>query len=103
MNTDNRIIASAVRLALEPILGAWVSGRQQGFIKGRSMLSNVAEIEHQAAFHALQEDKSAFILFDFAAAFPSIDQDFLFRTLEHVGLPTGILNLVRASTITMTV
>ena len=96
VNTDNRIIANAVRIALEPTLEKWVSGMQQGFLKGRSMLSNVAEIEHAAALHSLQKDRAAMVLFDFAAAFPSINQEFLLKTLGRVGLPGGILNLVRA-------
>ena len=34
-------------------------------------------------------------LFDFSAAFPSISQEFLFKTLEHVGLPANAMNMVR--------
>ena len=41
VNTDNRLIANAVRLHVEPLLEQWVSPMQQGFLKGRSLLSNV--------------------------------------------------------------
>ena len=45
---------------------------------------------------ALQEDEAAIFLFDFAAAFPSVSQDFLLRALSHIGLPAGALHAVRA-------
>ena len=40
-NADNRIIANAIRLTIEPILQSWISPAQQGFIKGRIMINNI--------------------------------------------------------------
>ena len=45
VNTDNRILAAALRLVLEPIAGSWVSGAQRGFLSGRSMLANLLEVD----------------------------------------------------------
>ena len=45
VNTDNRIIASALRLAWEPIFYDWVSKAQIDFLKGRSMLANIIDID----------------------------------------------------------
>ena len=45
-NTDNRLIASAFRFLLEPILEPAISAEQQGFLWGRSMLSNLVEMDH---------------------------------------------------------
>ena len=50
VNTDNRLIASAMRIHLEPIFNTCISHHQRGFLKGRSMLANIVDIEHHAHF-----------------------------------------------------
>ena len=40
-NADNRILANAVRLKIEPIVGPEISQMQRGFVSGRSLLTNV--------------------------------------------------------------
>ena len=60
------------------------------------MLSNVAAIEQAAAHTAVNNRNGAILLFDFAAAFPSISQEFLRTTLEYVGVPNDIRNVVDA-------
>ena len=57
VNTDNRLMASAVRFCLEPILAKWISKNQQGFIKDRSMLANVVDISHCAQLVSLNDDR----------------------------------------------
>ena len=54
------------------------------------------DIEEASVLAALQEDEAAVFLFDFAAAFPSVSQDYLLRALEHIGLPAHALHAVRA-------
>ena len=44
VNTDNRLLANAARLRLEPILAGWVSEMQRGFVGGRSILANVLDV-----------------------------------------------------------
>ena len=44
-NTDNRLLANAVRYRVEPLLSEWVSDMQQGFVADRSMLSNVVAVD----------------------------------------------------------
>ena len=44
-NTDNRLIASAVRLLIEPIVGGFITEDQRGFISGRSMLANLLDVD----------------------------------------------------------
>ena len=72
VNTDNRILANAVRLALEPTLSSWVSPGQRGFLTGRSILANVVEIDHSMMEVSLRQAHESAIFFDFRAAFPSI-------------------------------
>ena len=77
VNTDNRIIANAMRFRLEPELAGWISHEQRGFLGGRSMLTNVIDVEHGSQQAALKEEQGATILLDFKAAFPSLSHGFL--------------------------
>ena len=86
-NVDNRLLASAARLAWEPILERWVSKFQRGFLKGRVMLQNVIDIDWQAMIVSLRSSSGALVLFDFKAAFPSVSHPFLIQCLELLGLP----------------
>ena len=64
VNTDNRIIASSLRLVWEPIFNRWVSKLQRGFLKGRSMLANVLDIDEEAMTISLKECYGGLVLFD---------------------------------------
>ena len=75
VNKENRVIAAAMRLRLEPILNKWVTLMQQGFLKGRSMLKNMVDIDYEAMTISLRRPQGALILFDFQAAFPSLAHD----------------------------
>ena len=96
VNTDNRIIASAARLTWEPILNGFISSYQQGFLKGRQMLNNVIDIGFESMTVSLKCNRGALLLFDFKAAFPSVAHDFLFHSLETIGLPPAAIAFVRA-------
>ena len=93
-NTDNRLIANAVRLRIEPILDGHVSESQRGFVGGRSMLANVVDIEESMQVTAWTQETGAAIFFDFAAAFPSVCHSFLREVLESVGIPQHILRFI---------
>ena len=59
VNTDNRLIASSARLAWEPNLARYICKNQQGFLKGRSMLSNIVDIDYHAMTVSLKCEKGA--------------------------------------------
>ena len=65
VNTDNRIIASAARITWEPLLNNYISSYQQGFLKGRQMLSNVLDIDYTSMTVSLKCERGALLLFDF--------------------------------------
>ena len=69
VNTDNRLIASAMRLAWEPLLNSWISKAQRGFLKGRSMLMNILDIDEKAMTVSLKEAYGGLVSFHFRAAF----------------------------------
>ena len=96
VNTENRLMASAVRLAMEPILDGVISPEQRGFIRGRSMLANIVEVEHEMMRYALKYNRAAAIMFDFSAAFPSLDHDYMFSVLEDIGIPSGLIRFIKS-------
>jgi hypothetical protein len=65
VNTDNRIITNAARLRWEPILDKWISQMQQGFLKGRSIISNLIDIDTDSMIISLRTEMGAIVLFDF--------------------------------------
>jgi exonuclease III len=94
VNTDNRLMANAVRMRVEPLLAQAISPAQRGFLPGRSMLQNVVEIDGEMRAASLQAERPAAVFFDFAAAFPSLAHDFLFDVLEHLRLPRHFRSFV---------
>ena len=95
VNTDNRIIAGAVRSKMEPIVAEWISHVQHGFLSGRSMIANPVDVQHAAQMVTLRNDKGAILLLDFKAAFPSLNHKYMHSVLKALGLPESILETIR--------
>ena len=96
VDTANRLIANAYRFRWEPLLDPCVHAAQHGFLPGRSLLSNVVDVEEAAASFALQEQHAAIFLFDFSAAFLSVNQEFLIQSLVQLGIPAAAVCVVQA-------
>ena len=84
VNTDNRIMCNAARCRWEDTFTQWISHMQKGFLRGRSMLSNVVKIDQEAMKISLQHEHGALVLFDFRAAFPSVEREFMMETLKWI-------------------
>ena len=65
VNTDNRLLANALRLRIEPLLAQAISSLQQGFLPGRSLLKNVLDTDSAMRECAFRAPSSAAIFFDF--------------------------------------
>ena len=96
VNADNRIVASAARNRWEEHLAKWILPRQQGFLPGRSILANLLDVDTSSIITSLQEEHGACLLMDFASAFPSISQEFMFTVLSSIGIPDRAMNTIRA-------
>jgi len=92
VNCDNRLVASAMVSRWEIHISRFVSLRQQGFLKGRSILKNLLEVDDAMAFGTLNEEAAAAVFLDFSAAFPSISQEYVQACLRHLGIPDSALN-----------
>ncbi|CAK0848639.1 unnamed protein product [Prorocentrum cordatum] len=64
-NTDNRLLANAVRMVVEDAVAARISSSQRGFLPGRSMLSNLVDVEEGMAEHYVGAHGSMAAFFDF--------------------------------------
>ena len=60
------------------------------------MLHNVVDVEHEAMIASLSDGDPALILFDFAAAFPSMAHGLIHATFAHLGVPSSVLCLLAA-------
>jgi hypothetical protein len=94
-DTINKLIANTVRIALERFAASRISFFQRGFLKGRQILDNVVELDYFAHLFSITSRRAAIILFDFRAAFPSVNHRFMWRVLESSGLPLAIIRLIR--------
>ena len=93
-NTDNNILASAVRLSVESVLGQLVTTDQRVFLLGRSMLANILDAEEAMLLAAILFGDSVAVFFDFAAAFPSIEHALLFAYFPSLGWPQWLLRMI---------
>jgi len=93
-NCDNRLLASAVRVAIEPTLSALITGDQRGFIGGRSMIANLIDIDEAMALESLHSADSVCLFYDFAAAFPSVEHTLLMEYFKALGWPSWLLRFI---------
>ena len=78
VNTDNRVLASALRYVVEPGLAVGDSLVQRGFLPGRSMNANILEIELESRPAHLTCDQAALVLFERALAAHPADPDYAY-------------------------
>ena len=96
VDTANRLLTSAARIRWERLFCRWLHQDQRGFLPGRSMLANVVDLEHYSMMCSLLHKRPAAFLFDFAAAFPSLSQDFLLDMLKLLPIPRHVARLARS-------
>ena len=64
VNTDNRSAASTLSLCVEPLFARWVSPMQRGFLRGRSMIENILDIDLAMRLASFLHIRSSLLLFD---------------------------------------
>jgi hypothetical protein len=71
--------------------------QQRGFVRNRRMCDNVIDIDATALHLEEYFDHDAgVILFDFAAAFPSLSHRYIFAALHKLGVPPRVLRAINA-------
>ena len=95
-NTDAKTLAGCLNFSMQDALASWAVSAQRGSVKGRSILSNFLDIEQAALSSPDGGRKSAILLLDFSAAYPSISREFLFKSLEAVKLPEQVITAIKS-------
>ena len=104
-NCDNKILAGCVNHVMTPLIAKHADDQQEGFVKGRQGLNNVITVDcHSRAVDAAAvslgpsqvESMPLLLLFDFAAAFPSLAHAFIFLALKFYDAPLGMYNFFKA-------
>ena len=93
-NTDNRLIANAVRARVEIFLGNQAARLQRGFLPGRSVLANLVDIDARMREEALGAVQAGAVLFDIAAVSPFLEHKHLHKASGHLGLPPWMLRSI---------
>ena len=93
-NTDNRIIAKIVIIAIVPAVQDLLHLAQQGFTAGRSGDGHIRRLMDYF-YSALKQGKSYHVLqVDTERAFDSVDHPFILAALQRSGFPEWIINVV---------
>ena len=95
VNTYNRIIANSLRLTLEKLADNFISHKQRGFMKGRLITENLVDIDYASHQIRIKGSRGALVLFDFKAAFPSINHHYMWSTLAKCGVPPNVIQAYR--------
>ena len=98
-NCDNKTLAGCVNAAMTPSIAKHADDQQEGFVRGRQGLNNVvtidclsrvADAKAAAGDNLPIEFTPLLLLFDFAAAFPSLAHEFIFMVLQFYQAPAGM-------------
>ena len=92
-NSDNKIIGGAFNVKLDVIISGCVDRAQNGFCKGRNPFNNVIALDsglRLVSFPSNWTNMPCLPAFDFEAAFPSVDHEYIFWILERMQCPEDI-------------
>jgi hypothetical protein len=85
---------------MSPQISKHADDQLEGFVKGRQIVKNIVTVDYHAraldaAASFRSDDEISLIplmlLFDFAAAFPSLAHGYIFAMLEALEVPEGML------------
>ena len=94
-STDAKIISKAVLVPIADVANNYIDEDQRGNVKGRLIITNVADIEAYGLEAASVSKDSAISLLDYAAAFPSLAHAWIFAVLTALGVPTNVVEAIQ--------
>ena len=98
-NSDIRICTSVVNHKIKKVIANRANSCQRGFISGRLLHENIAEIDAAMRIHG-QAPRNHLLsvggFFDFRAAFPSMSQKQFFAVFKFLQLPLGLICFMMA-------
>ena len=88
----NRILANVFRAKLDSVVSEQIGQHQRGFLNNRYITQNIVEIDLEAKHVHIKGREGAIILFDFQAAFPSVDHEYIWQALAKWGVPCHVIH-----------
>ena len=82
LNTDYKILAHALANRLKKVIPKLINSDQSGYIKGRTISTNIRLIQDVIDFFEENETEGAIVFLDFKKAFDTVNHDFLNLTLS---------------------
>lgn len=95
-NIAQNLVSKALNSTLEEAASILVSPIQRGFVRHRSLIDSILDVEFvMESAIVVGATRAGTVLFDIAAAFPSVEWEWLMLAIERQGLPVWVRNLVR--------
>ncbi|CAI5940875.1 unnamed protein product [Closterium sp. NIES-65] len=91
LSTVYKIVSKVMASRLKRVLHEVISEDQYGFIPGRQLADAVATVADAIEAGANGKEGWYLLMIDFQKAFDSISRDYLFNTLQKLGLPEEFL------------
>ena len=93
-NTDNRLVASAVRRCITPAIADLLEKSQTAFVPGASIEDNITFFNDR--FYSRLQDGGEYhlLLHDFRAAYDSVSRRFLASVLQKIGMPEWVISVI---------
>eukprot|EP00959_Pyramimonas_sp_CCMP1952_P121227 2534774-Pyramimonas_sp.AAC.1 len=95
-SSDCKLVASAINAKLKRTVAATSPEAQRGFLVGRNFLNYITLLDTYARACGFQSkcEHPVVVLYDFGDAFPSLETEWLLKSLSHAGVEDGIFALL---------
>uniref|UniRef100_A0A8C6M6K1 Reverse transcriptase domain-containing protein n=1 Tax=Nothobranchius furzeri TaxID=105023 RepID=A0A8C6M6K1_NOTFU len=94
-NTDYKLLTYIFKIRVQSGISDIVSETQSGFLKGRSIHNNIRLVMDIIEYSDMINDDGFILFLDFYKAFDSVEHQFIFSVLEHLGFGVKFTNLIR--------
>lgn len=95
LNLDFKIVSKALAIRLQSCIKEVVSEDQTGFIRGRSILTNLLNIQSLIEKSDVENQPGYLLAVDFQKAFDTVRWELIFRALELFGFGEFVLEVVK--------
>ena len=95
VNIDVKILTMVLAERMQRIVQSIVHPDQTGFIRGRSIQTNLLRLEDLNHFMKYYSSDSVVALLDFEKAFDRVNHSYLLATLKEFNFPPSFLNMVK--------
>ena len=94
-NSDYKILAYILTIRLEDHLTDVILVNQTAYMKGCFIGCNICSVQDVINYFSRHNLSYLVLFLDFKKAFDSVDHEFLFHLLEHIGIPTDFIKWVK--------